>query len=841
MASGPINEGGSDVPIEKKKFLGIKVYTRRVFRKRRNATSIVTSTATTIVDEVLKSTVENHPEVTFTSVVTVNNNENNINTETTTDAGENIATVDISKANCDEVEDDDRGNDVGILDNGISKVKSNDVEEDGTGNDVIIVDSDASKPNGNDVVEDNNGNDDVIIADIDVGKANGKDVEEGDNGIDAIIVDNDASEHNGNDAEEDNNDNDVIIVDDDAIKANGNDVEEDNNDNDDVMIVDNDASKAYSNDVKEDDTGKDLEANGENENNLVQVPPEDVGNVSLAEQQVISLSNDGSDDLSSPREHTAFPSTMDSELRNGMVKHVLEDNEIMASRSNHDIMASRSNHDIMASRSKYDIMASRSKHEIMELRRKLESELDTVRSMARKLEVTENGVVGFTRFYPNEMTANKLRRVQSEVGVPRQNFSQSRALNQLSVSVTENTMINEYMEKEKRTPKANQFYRNSEFLLAKDKFPPENNRKTKSGGKKQDGGHGLGFASNSKFLRRCSVLLDKLMKHKHGWVFNAPVDVKALGLHDYFIIITHPMDLGTIKTRVNTNWYKSPKEFAEDVRLTFHNAMTYNPKGQDVHIMAEQLLNMFEEKWAPVEMDYDREIRLSTLYDMSLQTPTSRKTSSMPMPAHLDMRRIFDRSESITHSFDSRPRSMSITPSGRTPAAKKPKAKDIHKREMTYEEKQKLSTNLSNLPTEKLEAVVEIMKRRNSALCQRDDEIEVEIDSVDTETLWELDRFVTNYKKSLSKKKRRAEIALQARVEAERKIQKIPDQIMVEAPREETTVERNTSLSCSVQMENLGDKNSGSSSSSSSSSDSGSSSDSDSDSSSSGSDGGRSQ
>jgi hypothetical protein len=43
----------------------------------------------------------------------------------------------------------------------------------------------------------------------------------------------------------------------------------------------------------------------------------------------------------------------------------------------------------------------------------------------------------------------------------------------------------------------------------------------------------------------------------------------------------------------------------------------------------------------------------------------------------------------------------------------------------------------------------------------------VDIDSVDAETLWELDRFVTNYKKSLSKHKRKAELAIQARAEAE--------------------------------------------------------------------------
>lgn len=95
----------------------------------------------------------------------------------------------------------------------------------------------------------------------------------------------------------------------------------------------------------------------------------------------------------------------------------------------------------------------------------------------------------------------------------------------------------------------------------------------------------------------------------------------------------------------------------------------------------------------------------------------------------------------------------------RTPVPKKPKAKDPNKRDMTYEEKQKLSTNLQSLPSEKLDAIVQIIKKRNSSLSQHDDEIEVDIDSVDAETLWELDRFVTNYKKSLSKNRKKAEIA----------------------------------------------------------------------------------
>ncbi|MED6113056.1 hypothetical protein PIB30_067455 [Stylosanthes scabra] len=246
--------------------------------------------------------------------------------------------------------------------------------------------------------------------------------------------------------------------------------------------------------------------------------------------------------------------------------------------------------------------------------------------------------------------------------------------------------------------------------------------------------------------------------------------------------------------------------------------------------MAEQLSKIFEDRWAIIESDYNREMRYAIDYGAApiAPSPLSRKVPTFPPPP-LDMRRILDRSESLAHT----PRLMNITPSSRTPAPKKPKAKDPNKRDMTFEEKQKLSTNLQSLPSEKLDAIVQIIKKRNSALHQHDDEIEVDIDSVDAETLWELDRFVTNYKKSLSKNKRKAELA-QARAEAQQNaLQKSQVPVMLDVPRATQAEERNVRPSLPVQGGKQADNASRSSSSSSSSSDSGSSSsDSDSDSSS---------
>lgn len=444
-------------------------------------------------------------------------------------------------------------------------------------------------------------------------------------------------------------------------------------------------------------------------------------------------------------------------------------------------------------------LTSRSKQEMREIKRKLVSELELVRSLVKKIE---------------------------EVG--------SRPLHQLSISVLENSQgTSENVDKEKRTPKANQFYRKSDFLLARDRIPSaESHKKSKSGGKKQGG---VDAKFSNKLFKSCSALLEKLMKHKHGWVFNTPVDPLALGLHDYFDIIKHPMDLGTVKSRLDKNWYNSPMEFAEDVRLTFHNAMTYNPKGQDVHAMAELLLKLFEEKWKLIEADYRRESRLAVNNEIGLPTPTSKQAPPPLLPAPETMP-VSNRSESSAPTIDPKAQPTNVSNMGRTSFLKKPKAKDLNKREMTYDEKQKLSMNLQNLPSEKLDNVVQIIKKRNPSLSQKDDEIEVDIDTFDTETLWELDRFVTNYKKGLSKNKRKAEFPNQDRIEVESDVQdKNLAPVEVDAPKEAKTDDRNTSSTSPIQMEKqveeqvaAGDKSSSSSSSSSISGSSSSDSDSDS-------------
>jgi len=67
------------------------------------------------------------------------------------------------------------------------------------------------------------------------------------------------------------------------------------------------------------------------------------------------------------------------------------------------------------------------------------------------------------------------------------------------------------------------------------------------------------------------------------------VDATALGLHDYHDIIKKPMDLGTVKTKLEEREYNSGSEFAADVRLMFTNCYKYNPPEHDIVKMGRKL------------------------------------------------------------------------------------------------------------------------------------------------------------------------------------------------------------------------------------------------------------
>jgi len=92
------------------------------------------------------------------------------------------------------------------------------------------------------------------------------------------------------------------------------------------------------------------------------------------------------------------------------------------------------------------------------------------------------------------------------------------------------------------------------------------------------------------------IILRRLMEHKaNKGIFNVPVDPVALEIPEYPRIIRNPMDLGTIRKRLMTEYYENAEDFAAELRLVFSNAMHFNKPQTPVHLAAKKCKKSFEE------------------------------------------------------------------------------------------------------------------------------------------------------------------------------------------------------------------------------------------------------
>ncbi|KAI3864933.1 hypothetical protein MKW92_005950 [Papaver armeniacum] len=215
-------------------------------------------------------------------------------------------------------------------------------------------------------------------------------------------------------------------------------------------------------------------------------------------------------------------------------------------------------------------------------------------------------------------------------------------------------------------------------------------------------------ASIAELMKQCEQLLRRLMEHPYGFVFNAPVDILKLNIPDYFKRIKHPMDLGTVKSKIANGEYSCPLKFGDDVRLTFSNAMTYNPPGHHVHTMAGKLRNFFEARWKAIENKF------------------------LPVPVETDDDRDTEPDESIPPS-----KKMKISSPG-------------HEREMTVTEQFKLINDLQSIrefPSYLIEFLAK-QRTRHTA----DGELEVDLQMMTGDALFTLRKLVDDYTKENQRK-----------------------------------------------------------------------------------------
>jgi hypothetical protein len=80
--------------------------------------------------------------------------------------------------------------------------------------------------------------------------------------------------------------------------------------------------------------------------------------------------------------------------------------------------------------------------------------------------------------------------------------------------------------------------------------------------------------------------------------FRYPVNPAEDGVPDYLDKISTPMDLGTIKDKMERQEYNDEQEFAADVRQIFTNCCTYWTDKDPMYAAGKKLQKTFEDKFS---------------------------------------------------------------------------------------------------------------------------------------------------------------------------------------------------------------------------------------------------
>ena len=110
----------------------------------------------------------------------------------------------------------------------------------------------------------------------------------------------------------------------------------------------------------------------------------------------------------------------------------------------------------------------------------------------------------------------------------------------------------------------------------------------------------VGQQSNQ--ITHCQRILDELTANKTLVAtmtspFTKPVDDVALGLSDYYTIITHPIALSMMQQKLTHKQYASPDEFGADMRLVLANCFKCHAPDSTEHQLGRKLEEYFEKRW----------------------------------------------------------------------------------------------------------------------------------------------------------------------------------------------------------------------------------------------------
>ncbi|KAL9003263.1 MAG: hypothetical protein Q9188_003859 [Gyalolechia gomerana] len=275
-------------------------------------------------------------------------------------------------------------------------------------------------------------------------------------------------------------------------------------------------------------------------------------------------------------------------------------------------------------------------------------------------------------------------------------------------------------------------------------------------------------------LKFCLHVLQELAKPRYSVLvapFALPVDPVALNIPDYHSVIKKPMDLRTIREKLDNGQYENAKEFEADVRLVFANCHKYNGPDHPIRGQAKQLESIFDQEMAhkrtwidansPVsgpqsptssdveeEDDEEEEEDAEDAADEDQLTQLQRSIAAMSEQVRLLQQKKKSPPAAGKKASKGAKSDKKVTKKGTSAQSTKPEKKAPAKhgkkeQYVTYEQKQDISNRINSLSEPKMAKALKIIRDNMPGLKGvQDDELELDIDELSDEVLRKLYDFV---------------------------------------------------------------------------------------------------
>jgi bromodomain-containing factor 1 len=256
-------------------------------------------------------------------------------------------------------------------------------------------------------------------------------------------------------------------------------------------------------------------------------------------------------------------------------------------------------------------------------------------------------------------------------------------------------------------------------------------------------------------LKFCEMVLNQITSNKfqpQNNPFLVPVDPVALNIPNYHQVIKHPMDLSTMRQKLKVGEYAKASEFKKDFELIVTNCHLFNPPGNPVRQLGTQLQKDFDALWigkdkfvqkrkaetlratsasaeedSAEEEEDDEDVTSASQADTirALQKQLSDMQNAL---AGLNKPMKPKKTKTSSSAKPSSKKSSGSLSGSKIKSGSKPKLPK-KPRQVTYDEKQEISSAVENLDGAQLDKLTSIITENCSKYAEME-EMELEIDDL---------------------------------------------------------------------------------------------------------------